>query len=246
MDASGRIWGCWAGVDRFASGRFASVLASSSTWVYYSDDGGMTWQSWRGSGLNGVIPFLGDRQVRILPYRGNVAVVGQKGITMFDGKEWSKVQPVGVALCDAVSCGDEVYVSDESGPVKVYDGREWKQFTIPGRKGARGQIGICGWKKVIFVETDETGRKLLLWQKKGEEWSGPAELITEKKPIVQVRVQRYAPESFIPVAYMCTSEDELPPANRKKTYDIVYGYNQYPPAGTPHEPWIKVLCVPVE
>ena len=30
---TGRIWGTWAGTDRFASGRFGKVLGSSSTWV---------------------------------------------------------------------------------------------------------------------------------------------------------------------------------------------------------------------
>jgi len=248
MDASGRIWGCWAGVDRFASGRFVRINDSKSTWVYYSDDGGMTWQSWRGAGLNGSIPFLGDRQVRIVPYRGHIAVFGTKGWTTFDGKEWAKVQSAGVGslLSDVVSCGDFIFVSDATGPVRVYDGKEWKPFTIPGRKGARGQIGICGWKKVIFVETDETGRKLLLWQKKGEEWSGPAELITEKKPIVQVRVQRYAPEKFIVAAYMCTTAEQLPePPEGEKTFGP-YGFNNYPPQGVQHEPWIKTICIPID
>lgn len=61
MDQPGRIWGVWGGVDRFASGRFATTISSASTWVYYSDDGGVTWTSWRGAGFNGAIPFVGNR-----------------------------------------------------------------------------------------------------------------------------------------------------------------------------------------
>jgi hypothetical protein len=206
---SGRIWGAWAGVDRFASGRFIRVVNSKSTWAYCSDDGGATWISRRGVGLNGTIPFPGDRQIRLAPCRGQVAAFGTKGWTVFDGKEW-------------------------------------KPFSVPGRKGARGQISVCGWKKVVFVEPDDTGRKLLMWQKAGAEWHGPKELVTEQKPIVQLRVQRYAPEGFVPAAYMCGSADELPePAEGDKTFGP-YGFNSYPPMRTAHEPWIKALAAPVD
>lgn len=151
---------------------------------------------------------------------------------------------MGGALCDAIACGEQIFVSDDTGPVKVFDGKDWKPFSVPGRKGARGQIGVCGWKKVVFIETDDTGKKLLYWQKDGEDWRGPKEIVTEMNPIVQLRVQRYASEDFIPLAYMCTSEHELPKV--RKNYDTVYGFNPYPYADTPHELWIKVMIVPVE
>lgn len=222
VDQSGRIWGVLGGLDRFSSWRFASVFHSASTWVYYSDDGVVTWTSWRGTGFNGAIPFVSDRQVRIVPYRGNVAVIGSKGWTYFDGKEWSKVQQVevGDTLCDVVACGEQIFVSDNTGPVKVFDGKEWNPFSIPGRSGARRQIGVCGWKKVVFIETDDTGKKLLYWQKDGEDWRGAKEIVTETKPIVQVRVQRYAPEGFIPLSYMCISENELPKGKKNLRYSL--------------------------
>ncbi len=206
---SGRIWGAWAGVDRFASGRFSRVVNSKSTWLYYSDDGGVTWQSWRGVGFNGAITFLGDRQVRVAPYRGHVAVFGTKGWTVFDGKEW-------------------------------------KPFAVPGRKGARGQISVCGWKRLVFIEPDETGRKLLMWQREGAEWRGPKEIFTEEKPIVQLKTPRYSDASFVPVVYMCTSGVELPKAPEGERTFWPYGFNSYPSMRTPHEPWIKVFVVPVQ
>lgn len=242
---SGRIWGAWSGLDRHS---FGDPIPSFSTWVHYSDDGGKTWTGWRGPDLNGVVPFVGRGQVQIVPYRGQVAVIGQKGCTVFDGKTWSPVTAIGVGpyvLSDCIAFGEEIYVSDDTGPVRRYDGKEWKPFELAGRTGFRGRIAVCGGKKMVFVEPDETGKKLLMWQKDGAEWRGPKELIAEQKPIVQLRVQRYAPESFVPVAYMCASAEELPKPDRKKTYDIIYGFDQYPPAGTPHEPWIKLLVVPV-
>lgn len=48
---NGRLWMGWESVDRFGyeSMRTYSIL------VYYSDDGGKTWESWRGVGFNGAV-----------------------------------------------------------------------------------------------------------------------------------------------------------------------------------------------
>jgi hypothetical protein len=149
---------------------------------------------------------------------------------------------------EAVACGEEIYVSNQTGPVQWYDGKTWRAFTVPGRTGKRGRIAVCGAKTLLFVETDESGKALLGWRKKaGSEWQGPRTLVTEKTEICSVAFQRYAPEAFAPVAYLCVSPDSArvkAAMGRGRHYDIIHGFDQYPPGKTPLEPWIKVLKVP--
>ena len=99
---------------------------------------------------------------------------------------------------------------------------------------------MCGWKTAIFVEPDESGKKLLCWRKKeGGPWQGPQELVTEDVPIMQVVIQRYGPASFLPVAYMCATQ-----VRDKVRVHAWPDVNPSKGRSFKHEPWIKVLTVP--
>ncbi len=142
--------------------------------------------------------------------------------------------------------GDEIYVADSTGPVKWYDGKGWSDFSAPGRTGTRGKIGVCGGRTLVFVETDADAKKLFVWRKKdGGAWQGPQELLGEKTKIVKVAHQRYAPEGFMPVAYMCLSSD--PSAAARPWKKVSTGNPDADPIEyEPYEPWIKVVLVPAE
>ncbi len=146
---SGRIWMGWESVDRngYESARTYSIL------VYCAADGGRTWQSWRGPGFNGVVPPFGSnrrdrRYVKLVPYRGQVAVLAGDQWSWFNGKDWSALETTGAVPWGAVSCGDEIWLSSPSGAERWFDGRTWREFTVPGRaKDDRGLVAVCGGRR---------------------------------------------------------------------------------------------------
>lgn len=244
MGPDGRIWVAWLGKSRdwYEGG-------TQHTFVYYSDDGGKSWTSWRGAGFTGAIPTVVGACVRLAPYRGGIALFGQKGWIWFDGKKWSEPEKPfwSTAPWHVISVREEIYVADSGGPVKWYDGKAWNDFAVPGRTGRRGKIGVCGGKTLVFVETDASEKKLLCWRKKvGGEWQGPRELLEEKTKIMKVAHQRYAPEGFMPIAYMCLSSDPSLPAVRPGKR-VFYAFPDVDPEAYEwYEPWIKLLLVPAE
>ncbi len=264
-DLSGRIWTAWEAIDRYSyEGAF-----SYSVFVYCSDDGGVSWRSWRGVGRTGAVPGFGSsktdkRYVRLAPYRNGIAVFAGHYWTWFDGRRWTRLDRNDVIPWEAVSCGEEIYIGDSSGPVRWYrgeicEGESWHDLRIPGRRGTRGRLAVCGGKTVVLVEPDATGKKLLCWRKKaGGSWQGPQELVREETQIIQLAAQRYAPDDFVPVGYMCISPEEegkivgsprskTTPGNQHyKGNPYMQLYWTYPVDHYVHEPWIKVVKVPAE
>ena len=249
---SGRLWSVWETLDRNSyeeiSGYSPRFMAP---YLYYSDDRGESWISWRGPGLTGIISEFGLRKhgmryLRVAPYRGHVAVLGGNVWSWFNGKEWSPLEKTGLnQVWGAVSFGDEIYLTGASGPSRWYDGKIWQKFSVPGRTGTRGRIGVCGSDTLVFVETDKTAKTLLCWRKtKGGTWQGPQTLLTEEKEIVKIASQRYAPEGFLPIAYMCRSGEKMPPKTKGNT--ITKLVDQDPWIIEEYESWIKVLKVPAE
>jgi hypothetical protein len=238
----GRLWMAWLG-----KGRDWYEDGPECTFVYCSDDGGASWASWRGAGFTGVIPAVLGPHVRLAPYRGQIAIFWNKGWTRFDGAKWTEPEKAwnwNTGPWHVTSLGEEIYVANETGPAKWYDGKAWSDFTVPGRTGKRGKIGVCGGKTLVFVETDSGGKKLLCWRKKsGGEWQGPQEILEEKTKIVKVAHERYAPEGFMPIAYMCLSSDPSATARPGKKVGSI-SPDVDPLEYEPYEPWIKVLKVP--
>jgi hypothetical protein len=243
---SGTLWTGWTARNRNSYGH---IIPQYSTGVYRSDDGGATWSSWRGAGLSGELPesVFGKGTVRVAPYRGQVAVFGGKRWTWFDGTKWAPAEETGTNCWHAVSCGEEIYLSHSKGPSRWYDGKVWRDFSAPGRAGKGGMIAVCGGTTALFVETDESGKRLLCWRKKqGTSWEGPRVLVTEADPISQIAVQRYAPKGFAPVAYMCV--DTAAPVVQTGPSANLPGWPYMAPMDLDvvHHPWIKVLVVPAE
>jgi hypothetical protein len=232
--ANGRLWAAWFGKSRdwYEDG-------PQLTFVYHSDDGGASWSSWRGAGFSGTIPSALGPRIRLAPYRGGIALFSDKGWSWFDGTKWSEPEKAcwSGGAQQVTALGEEIYVADGSGAVKRYDGKSWSAFSVPDRAGKNGKIGVCGGSKLVFVETDAGGKKLLCWSKSADgAWQGPQELIEEQTKIVTYAIQRYAPEGFMPVAYMCLSGDQAGAKPWKKLG-----------SGEPYEvlePWIKVLRMP--
>lgn len=257
---AGRIWMAWEVTDR----RGYEDDSSYSVFAYRSDDGGVTWQSWRGAGFNGGVPPFGSQRtdmhnVRLAPYRDGIAVFGGHHWTWFDGRRWAVLRRTDAIPWQVVSCGDEIYIADESGPVMGYDGRSWSELNIPGRRGLRGRLSVCGGESVVLVEPDQTGRRLLAWRKKpGAPWRGPEELAVEPTRIVQLTAQRHAPRDFVPVAYMCLSpgeEGKLTGGERTRATPGNQHYHgtpfrrlywTYPVDHFVQEPWIRVVGVAAE
>ena len=240
---SGRLWAAWNGKDRqwYESGPVCS-------YAYYSDDRGASWNAWRKPGLSGSLPSLKGTYLRVAPYREGVALFGSSTWTYFDGKTWSSYEKTGLGgkkgCSDAVSFGEEIYLGHEKGPRCWYDGKAWHDFTVPGRTGNRGKIGVCGGETLVFVETDESQKKLLCWRKKkGGTWQGPEVLVEEKTKINKIASQRYAPAGFLPVAYTCDNADTSIRAHKSVMFHFAA---YYPWERIALEPWIKVVKVPAE
>jgi hypothetical protein len=144
--------------------------------------------------------------------------------------------------------------------IKWYDGKIWRDFSVPGQEGNLGRVISCGDKTLLYVGTDKSRKKLLCWSKeKGGEWRGPTELVSEQTKISQIAGPRYAPESFAPVAYMCLAQEEegkekgLTIGKKDETPGWKYWgeapeklVEAYPSKYWVHEPWIKVLNVPAK
>ncbi len=82
---SGRIWGMWSTRGRLGKGE---------TYAMYSDDEGVTWQSWRGPGLIGSVPLkpgrgtAGANRAELFPWGEHVAMMIRGGQWIcFDGKD---------------------------------------------------------------------------------------------------------------------------------------------------------------
>jgi hypothetical protein len=226
----------------------------------------VTWQSWRGPGLTGELPFAKPMSWGpMFPYGEHVGMIlhdatyGQpKKVTFFDGKAWSTPAPTPVHWpVQVVASGEDVYAIDLKGPLSWYDGKAWKPLELPGREEyprlyrshgngpgiqesvSQQYFSVCG-DTTLFVEADKTGKKLLCWRRpKGGAWAGPQELVSEETPIADVAAPRYGRPGFTPVAYNCWSDDG------KK-----HGSERLPQAGVGSvrnrelKPWIKVLRVP--
>ncbi len=178
--------------------------------------------------------------------------------SQFNGKEWSELETTGAVPWGAVSCGDEIWLSSPSGPEKWYDGRAWRDFTVPGRvKDDRGLVAVCGGRRPVFVAHDESGKKLLCWRRdQNGVWQGPEELVSEQTVIKQITAPRYPPDDFVPVAYMCLTKAAEEKNQGEPRSKAIPGNQHY--CGTPpsklfwaypsghweHEPWIKLLKVP--
>ena len=258
--SDGRLWMAWESVDRYGYGtaRTYSIL------VYCSDDGGKTWQSWRGAGFNGMVPSFGStlrnrRYVKVVPYGKYIAVFAGEQWSYFDGEKWSEVETTGVEPWGAVSCGNEIWLSSPAGPEKWYDGKTWREFSVPGRvKEDRGLITICGRVQPVYIAHDATWKKLLCWRRdRNGVWQGPEELVSEQTVIKQIAAPRYSPTDFVPVAYMCLTQEaekknKGEPITRKTPGNQHYHgtppsklFWTYPSGYWEHEPWIKLLKVPV-
>ena len=248
---SGRIWCMWSTRGRQGKG---------AVYAMYSDDEGVTWQSWRGPGLVGTVPLkegggtAGAVRAELFPWGEHVGMIARKGQWIyFDGKAWIEqpAAPIKVPV-RVVACGREIYVVDMNGILQWYDGTAWKQLSLPGREEyprfyrSHGNdpgdpeivthqfFVVCG-ETVLFIEVDKTGKKLLCWRKpKGGEWSGPQILVTEETPFADVTAPRYGVSGFVPVAYNCWDSDE-----KKAEYPKYYVFPR-----RELKPWIKVLKVP--
>ena len=239
---SGRLWMGWNGKDRrwYETGPLCS-------YAYYSDDEGVTWNSWREPGLSGSIPNLKGKYLRVVPYGDYIAMFGSDNWTYFDGKKWSPYKRTGVGGLGpwhALSFGKEIYLASEKGPKRWYDGATWKDFELTGRTGSHGKMGNCGDKVLVFVERDKSGKKLLCWRKQaGAEWSGSEVLLEEKTRINRIAHQRYAPAGFMPIAYTCDFDG---PKKKPEKFAIYKFSGFYPWDRRAFEPWIKVLKVPAK
>jgi hypothetical protein len=136
----------------------------------HSEDGGLTWRSWRGPGLSGKIDGTdgvdngssgGDHWVLLTPYGQHVACVFRKDRTIsllscHDGKAWSKPEPAakGSPLSAATLKDRDLFVSTDSG-VYRWDGSAGVQ-----EQGARGDglLAAAGREKVLLFGIWETGR----------------------------------------------------------------------------------------
>lgn len=87
---------------------------------------------------------------------------------------------------------------------------------------------------------DATLTKLLCYRKADGKWSDATELVTESTPIVAFTAQMYAPDDFVPVAYMCAEEEQkvqkkLKSAKKSSEARAVLRI----------KPWVKLLKAPV-
>ena len=200
--SSGRIWTVWQQPGRRAyyHGFDNEVCAK------YSDDGGRTWQSWRGTGKSPRIPQLKPGSTwDITPYGEHVAILIRDQFSAFDGESWSEPArgPKLVAQV-VVSTGDkELYIASAESILRG-DGKAWaKELEVRAP-----QLAVCG-KTVMCFGLDEAKTRLLVWRKMGDAWQGPEVLVSEESPIREFIVQRYPPTDFAPLAYICEEKEEV-------------------------------------
>jgi hypothetical protein len=233
---SGRIWTVWEHAGR----------ARSELCARFSDDGGISWQSWVEPGKVSMIPGLyGCNAISAVPLGEHVAVLvrdhaytGQ--MTVFDGKTWSlPVRTVDSYRQKAVSVNSrEIYIAGHGG-VWRWDGSSWKHELTAGNHPKDGPVpalAVCG-NTVLCFDLDESKTKLLCWRRISDKWLGPHTVVSEETRITSFATQRYAPQDFAPVVYVCSE--------KKETIDELIKQGANPRHVRRFKPWIKLIKVPV-
>jgi len=230
---NGQLWTTWCLKTRFGPEKGAQIQTK------YSNDGGNLWHSWRPGKTSYVDenpPSKGyGEKIRpfLAPYGETVMCLWGRNYFIFNGKEWSKPQPVcsGKGSLESVATvGKEkkdVYAYMTSfggnGFVMHWDGSAWKKEKVPGITASPGLLTVSNGKLILIgvgstvskAKKKFPGRILMSTRNEDGAWTEAKEIYNEKLKISSIAAPMYSPPNFIPVAY------SLPHKDKKKNPDFM-------------------------